>query len=416
MSITISPKPLSGRVTVPPSKSMAHRLLICAGLADGESHIKNIALSEDIKATLGALNAYGRTIDVTGDGVRIRGKLSFPADTLIDCHESGSTMRFFIPIVSALGGGQMTGTVRLLERPLDVYADSFKGNGKRFDMTNPLTVPEGLHSGTFYAKGNVSSQFISGVMLAAPLLKRDTKIVLTSPLESKGYVDMTISAMAVFGVTMETIAGGQEYVIKKGQQYTAKDAANEGDWSQSGFWALAGLASEKGIAIGGLDHNTKQGDRGIIDILKDMGVLAQTADGMMTKSAELLACDIDISQVPDLAPVVAGLMAVSGKPCRMTGCARLRIKESDRMKSIAACLNALGSSAKIEGDTLNVYGKPKGGSVLTFNDHRIAMMAATLSPFCETEVIIEDETVVNKSYPDFWQDFTALGGSYVKNG
>jgi 3-phosphoshikimate 1-carboxyvinyltransferase len=325
-------------------------------------------------------------------------------------------MRFFIPIVSALGGGQMIGSGRLLERPLDVYADSFKNNGKSFEMANPLAVPQGLHSGTFYAKGNVSSQFISGVMLAAPLLGEDTKIVLTTPLESKGYVDMTISAMALFGVTVETFAGGQEYLIKKGQKYTAKDAATEGDWSQSGFWALAGLASGKGITVAGLDHTTKQGDRGIIDILKDMGVLAQTPEGMSTKSAELLACDIDISQVPDLAPVVAGLMAVSGKPCRMTGCARLRIKESDRMQSIAACLNALGSSATIEGDTLLINGKPKGGRVLTFNDHRIAMMAAALSPFCETEVTIEDETVVNKSYPDFWQDFTALGGSYVKNG
>ncbi|MEX1307046.1 MAG: 3-phosphoshikimate 1-carboxyvinyltransferase [Eubacteriales bacterium] len=413
MSITITPRVLSGRVTVPPSKSMAHRLLICAGLSDGVSTIKNIALSEDIKATLSALKAYGRTADFDGNTCRIGGAISAPAKSVMDCNESGSTLRFFVPIVSALGGGQMTGSERLLQRPLSVYQESFEKNGKAFKQTKPLTVPKGLHGGHFEAKGNISSQFISGVMLAAPLLDVDTHIVLTTPLESKGYVDMTIQAMAMFGVTVQVLEPDSEYLIGKNEKYQATEAVTEGDWSQSGFWALAGLASPEGIDIGGLDHSTHQGDRGIIDILKRMGVDAETKSGLFVKKTALLGAEIDISQVPDLAPVVAGLMAVSGKPGRMTGCGRLRIKESDRMESIASTLNNLGASAVIEGDTLLIQGKPKGGFVKTFNDHRIAMMAAALSAFCEKEVTIEDETVVNKSYPDFWQDFTALGGSDV---
>ncbi len=411
--ITITPKPLRGRVTVPPSKSMAHRLLICAGLSDGVSTINNIALSEDIKATIGALRAYGRTAKIRGDHVQMGGAIQLPLRTVIDCNESGSTLRFFVPIVSAYGGGEMTGSERLLARPLNVYRESFEKQGVSFEAGNPLTVPEGLHIGRFEARGDVSSQFISGVMLAAPLLKKDTHIVLTTPLESKAYVDMTIQAMALHRVSVETIIPDREYVIKAGQTYTAENTRVEGDWSQSGFWSLAGLADEKGIDIMGLNHDTHQGDRGIMDILEKMGVTAKGGDGMHVRKTALIPVDIDISQMPDLAPVVAGLMAVSGKPCRMTGCARLRIKESDRMESIAACLNALGSSAKIEGDALRIEGKPKGGMVKTFNDHRIAMMAAGLSPFCERDVIIEDETVVKKSYPNFWEDFTALGGRYV---
>ena len=413
MSITITPKILSGRVTVPPSKSMAHRLLICAGLSDGTSTIKNIALSEDIKATLGALKAYGRTVDFDGDTCRIDGTINAPAKSVIDCNESGSTLRFFVPIISALGGGQMIGNAYLMKRPLSVYEECFKQNGQPFVQENPLSVPKGLHGGVFKAKGNVSSQFISGVMLAAPLLDVDTHIILTTPLESKGYVNMTIQAMAMFGVTVEVLKPDSEYLIRKNQQYTATEATAEGDWSQSGFWALAGLASIEGIDIGGLDHLSNQGDRAMVDILSKMGVSAKTESGMFLKKTELLGTEIDISQTPDLAPVVAGLMAVSGKPGRMTGCARLRIKESDRMATVAETLNALGSSAVIEEDTLVIYGKPKGGYVKTFNDHRIAMMAAALSPYCEEEVIIEDETVVNKSYPNFWEHFTALGGSYV---
>ena len=413
MSITITPKILSGRVTVPPSKSMAHRLLICAGLSDGTSTIKNIALSEDIKATLGALKAYGRTVDFDGNTCRIGGTISAPAKSVIDCNESGSTLRFFVPIISALGGGEMTGNAYLMKRPLSVYEESFKQNGQQFVQDNPLSVPEGLHGGVFEAKGNISSQFISGVMLAAPLLDCDTHIILTTPMESKGYVNMTIQAMAQYGVTVEVLKPDSEYLIRKNQCYAATEATTEGDWSQSGFWALAGLASSEGIVIDGLNHETHQGDRAMVDILSKMGVSVKTESGMFLKQATLLGAQIDISQTPDLAPVVAGLMAVSGKPGRMTGCARLRIKESDRMASIAETLNALGSLAIIEEDTLIIEGKPKGGYIKTFNDHRIAMMAAALSPFCEKEVIIEDETVVNKSYPSFWADFTALGGSYV---
>jgi 3-phosphoshikimate 1-carboxyvinyltransferase len=331
----------------------------------------------------------------------------------VDCNESGSTLRFLIPILSALGGGRLTGKQRLSERPLNVYQDVFSAQGLVLKQGFPLDVPAGLSGGEIKVAGDVSSQFITGLMLAAPLMKEEMCIVLTSPLESSAYVKMTIQAMAAFGVNVKTIKENQEYLIKPGQPYQASEATVEGDWSQAGFWLLAGLSSDKGIKITGLDMKSIQGDRVILDILFRMGAaVSEDHEGIRVKRSSLNPCDVDISQCPDLAPVVAGLMALSGGACTLSGGTRLRIKESDRIQSIADTLNRLGSRAEIIGDSIRIAGKPLGGRIKTHRDHRIAMMAAALSAHCCHAVVVDDETVVNKSYPAFWDDFKHLGGFY----
>ena len=415
MSVTIASRPLTGTVRIPPSKSMAHRLLLCAALAEGDSVVGNIVLSDDVKVTLNAVERLGRQVSVKDGTVKISGNLQRP-NGLIDCNESGSSLRFLIPIVSALGGGEMTGKPRLGERPLNVYREVFESQGRSLGQGFPLTIPAGLNGGEIHVSGSVSSQFISGLMLAAPLMRRDMHIILTSTLESGAYVDMTIQAMRAFGIDVQTIEETQEYIIKADQAYQPREAEVEGDWSQSGFWLLAGLSSDSGITITGLDLSSRQGDRVILDVLKRMNADLTAESGKLTiKASDLKPADVNIAQCPDLAPVIAGLMALTDKPCVMSGCARLRIKESDRIASIVNALNNLGSHAVSVDDRIEITGSPVGGSIAAEGDHRIAMMAAALSAHCTQSVKIDDETVVNKSYPAFWDDFIYLGGTYEPN-
>ena len=413
MSIKITPKKLSGKLTVPPSKSMAHRLIICAGLSDGDSVISNISLSDDIKATISAFKTLGRDIKYTDGKCEISGKISYDKKT-IDCNESGSTLRFLVPIISALGGGTLCGQQRLGERPLTVYDNIFKTQNLSLSKGFPLEIEGGLRAGHFKVRGDISSQFISGLMLTAPLLNGDVKITITTKLESKNYVDMTIFAMQAFGITVKIIEPNQVYLIKGGQSYRAKDSTVEGDWSQAGFWIAAGLNSESGLMISGLNKNSLQGDKVIYDIAKQMGAnIAFDDDILMVRKSDLVKAYVDISQCPDLAPAVALMMTLTGEKCIMSGCKRLRIKESDRVLSIIDALLCVESTAVEKHDSIIIENKPIGGKIKTYNDHRIAMMAAAISCHCTNDVTIDDETVVKKSYPNFWDEFKALGGHYV---
>jgi len=412
MSVIISPHALKGRVTIPPSKSMSHRMILCAALAKGKSRIRNVAMSDDIKATLQAVQTMGRTVEIEGDIVTISGDINYSGE-MIDCNESGSTLRFIIPLVSVLGGGTLTGAKRLGERPLNVYQSVFEAQGLMLAQGFPLKIPMGFSGGKIAVSGSVSSQFISGLMLAAPLLNKRTLITLTTPLESSAYVDMTIQAMAKFDVKVNVIKENQVFEIEPYTGYVSTDVTVEGDWSQAGFWLTAGLSSQEGITIDGLNLESKQGDRVIIDLMQRMG--AEISSSGLThrvKASFLKSIDVDISQCPDLAPVVAALMSLTDDKCRLTGCARLRIKESDRVQSIAEALKALGGQAEIVNEDIHIFGKPIGGNIKVYNDHRIAMMAAALSAHCEKPIMIDDETVVNKSYPAFWNDFKSLGGVY----
>jgi 3-phosphoshikimate 1-carboxyvinyltransferase len=413
MSIAINPKELAGTVKIPPSKSMAHRLIICAALSKGKSVVSNLSFSDDIKATLFAFEKMGRTIEMTDNSCIISGDISNNG-AIIDCNESGSTLRFLVPIISVLGGGKVTGKKRLFERPLSVYQDIFEAQSMQLKSCCPLKIEGKLKADEFVVRGDISSQFISGLMLAAPLMDGDVTIKISTELQSKAYVDMTIIAMKTYGVNVDVICDNKHYLIKGGQSYKATSSTVEGDWSQSAFWILAGLNSKSGLLITGLNKKTLQGDKVIYDIAKRMNAnIHDTDNGLLVKKSTLTQTDVDISQCPDLAPAVAGMMSLTEKMCMIKNCERLKIKESDRVQSIISVINDLGGKAYAKENTIVVEKTPIGGKIKTCHDHRIAMMAAALSCFCEKAVIIDDETVVNKSYPNFWEDFKRLGGEYV---
>ena len=413
MNVTITPASLRGAITPPPSKSQAHRLLIAAALAEGESVISNVALSQDIEATLGCMRALGAQASAEGDTLTIRGigsrRTSCGACMCgiphLECGESGSTLRFLIPVALAVaGGGIFTGRGRLLARPQKPYADLFAAKGIFFAQeAQAITAGGVLTPGEYTLPGDVSSQFVTGLLYALPLLEGDSDIVLTSPLESRGYVDMTLLALRAFGVTARETAAG--YHIPGGQRYQPRSLAVEGDWSQAGFWYAAnGIGGQ--VALLGLDPASAQGDKVIADYC-----------GRLCRPGEV---ELDVSQCPDLVPPLAAHAALrgEGEVTRIVGAARLRIKESDRLSTVTQVLNAMGAQVEEHPDSLTILGRAHlagGVTVDSCNDHRIAMMAAIAATRCEKPVTITGAQCVAKSYPNFWEDYEALGGRIVRS-
>ena len=385
MNLTITPGKLSGTVTPPPSKSQAHRLLICAALAGEGSVIHNLADSQDIRATrrcLAELTTNRRTLPE------------------LDCGESGSTLRFLIPIALALrGGGVFTGQGRLMERPQKPYFDLFDEKGIRYERKdNVLTVEGRLTPGEYRLPGNVSSQFFTGLLLALPLLDGPSAIIPTTPLESEGYIGMTLDAMHEFGTDIATTRSlPPHYLISGGQKYRGAEAAVEGDWSQAAFWYVANCLGCT-VDVRGVSQYSTQGDRVIESCCLE---LSQPGD-----------TEIDMSGCPDLAPPVAAAAAVRRGTTRLVNAGRLRIKESDRLAAITAALNALGARVTEHPDSLTIYGRDSlaGGTVDCCNDHRIAMMAAIAATCCREPVTLLGAECVAKSYPDFWDVYRMLGG------
>ena len=400
MDVKITPARLSGAITPPPSKSQAHRLIIAAALAEGESHLSNVALSQDIIATLNCMRALGaRSVK---DGGLIRGlggrKQRFDHLPQLDCGESGSTLRFLIPVALAVaGGGVFSGHGRLMERPQGPYEKLFAEKNISFRRENGILRVEGrLTSGTYELPGDVSSQFITGLMYALPMLDGDSEIRLTTPLESSGYVDMTIDALNLFGVQIERVEGG--WHIPGGQCGRARDAAVESDYSQAGFFFAARLLGSN-VKILGLNPNSAQGDAVIVPYAE-----------RLARSGEVT---LDVSQCPDLVPPLAAMAALrTGETTHIIGAARLRIKESDRLATVTAQLNALGADIEELPDALTIYGVDslRGGTVSGCNDHRIAMMLAIAATRASGDVTITGAECVAKSYPNFWEDYAALGG------
>jgi 3-phosphoshikimate 1-carboxyvinyltransferase len=383
-TVVIRPRPLQGRVTPPPSKSMAHRCLIAAALAEGESQISNLADSQDITATkrcLAALKAEGDDLP------------------LLDCGESGSTLRFLIPVALALrGGGRFTGHGRLMERPQQPYFDLFAEKNIFFAQENAvLTVKGQLTPGEYRLPGNVSSQFITGLLYALPLLEGDSQITLTTTLESSGYVDMTLEALEQFGVEVEQRGGG-EYFIPGGQRYRPKAVTIEADWSQAAFWYAANFAGSH-IQLEGLNFRSHQGDR----------VIA----GQYQRLLQPGYVELDVSPCPDLVPPLAAIAALRRGGTSLVNAGRLRLKESDRLSTITQALNAMGARVEEHPDSLEIFGQqslPGGGTVNCRNDHRIAMMAAAAAIRCEKPVTLLGAECVAKSYPEFWEVYQGLGG------
>ncbi|WP_073149898.1 3-phosphoshikimate 1-carboxyvinyltransferase [Paramaledivibacter caminithermalis] len=422
-SIKIYPSKLKGDIKVPPSKSLSHRAIICAGLSDGVSDIDNLIFSNDIKATLKGMKALGTSIECIESEsyedtycVSLRGNSNLKAtNTSIDCEESGSTLRFLIPFAGLTGGRiTFTGRGKLVERPLDAYYKIFDKQNIEYNNNNgklPLKVKGRLKPGTFKIQGDVSSQFISGLMFVLPLLDGDSKIEITTKLESKGYVDLTIDVLNKFGIEIEN-RSYKEFYIKGNQKYRNRYYRVEGDFSQAAFWIVAGILGGD-IRCKDLYTNSLQGDKAILEIVQRMGAkLEIREDDIEINKSETLGTVIDASQCPDLVPILAVLAALSDGTTRIINAERLRIKESDRLKAISTELNKIGGKVKELEDGLIIEGKKdlKGGTVDSWNDHRIAMALAVASIKCTEPLIITGSHAVKKSYPDFWKDFIKMGG------
>ena len=419
-ALAVLPSAISGQLEAPPSKSSAHRAVIAAALAPGQSTVAGLELSEDISATLDAVRALGAEVALMPAGGRqdavitgIRGGADMPH---IDCRESGSTLRFMLPVALAVAGGAVfTGSARLAQRPLEPYFDIFNRQGIMVawgESGFPLTVRGKLRPGEFMIPGNISSQFITGLMLAAPALGGDTRICVQGSLESADYVRITTGVLERFGVRAVEEEPGKRYFIAGDQSCRACRYDVEGDWSQAAFPLLMGLLGGE-ARIHGLYPDSRQGDRVIESVFREMGGdIRWEGDVLASRRSRLRGIDADVSQCPDLAPAIAAALAVAGGAGRITGGARLRAKESDRIRSVAACLNSLGADVTETGDGMLIAGKPAlaGGSADACNDHRIAMMAAAVSPACRAPVMLTGWQAVAKSWPGFWNDFIALGG------
>ena len=400
MDVKITPVLLQGSITPPPSKSQAHRLIIAAALAAEESRVDNVALSQDITATLNCMRALGA--EASEDGSRITGiggrREQFDPLPTLDCGESGSTLRFLIPLALAVaGGGIFSGHGRLMDRPQGPYEDLFARRNILFRRENgTLRVEGSLQSGRFALPGNVSSQFITGLMYALPLLEGDSEIMLTTPLESRGYVDMTLDALARFGIRVEPVEGG--WHIPGGQTYLPRNVAVESDYSQAAFYFAARLLGSP-VQIQGLNPNSAQGDAAILNFYDTLSGPGEA--------------ELDVSQCPDLVPPLAAMAALRpGQTTRIVGAARLRLKESDRLDTVTTQLNRLGADIVQGPDFLTIRGVDwlEGGTVSGCNDHRIAMMLAIAATRAKGCVTITGAQCVAKSYPNFWEDYVALGG------
>ena len=410
MDLQIIPKKLSGAVTPPPSKSQAHRLLIAAALSGGVSVLHGLAESQDIQATRRCLSALGAGMEDLPDGaLRVHGLghgiVMAPPYALLDCGESGSTLRFLIPVALLVqGGASFTGRGRLMERPLKPYEDLFREKGVAWKLEDHILTVNGgrgydalaLDSGAYRLPGNVSSQFFTGLLFTLPLLNGDSTLMSTTPLESRDYLEMTRQALAAAGVTTRWADENTLYV-PGGQVYQPFTATVEADWSQAGFWYAADFLDSQ-VEIRGLDPDSTQGDKVVSELYWK---LARPGDA-----------EIDVSGCPDLLPPLAVMAAVRSGTTRFTNAARLRMKESDRLSTITAALTALGAEVHEEPDRLIIVGKPSlpGGTVDSANDHRIAMMAAIAATGCSGPVTIRGAECVQKSYPDFWEVYRSLGG------
>ena len=412
MEVKITPKRLIGRVSAPSSKSASHRVMIAAALAGGVSELSNISSSKDIEATAAAMTAFGANV-YCDDGVYTVMGIKDPAKkAVVDCGESGSTLRFIIPVAAALGCEcEFHGSGKLPERPITPYIRELGKHGvtiTREEGVMPFSMSGKLTGGEYELEGNISSQFITGLLFALPLCEENSTIRLTSRLESKPYVDMTLDALKLFGVEVEESCDENNfpiYTIKGGQKYQSAKCAVEGDYSQAAFFFAANaLGSE--VEIDNLNENSVQGDKKILEIIEKMGYNKITG--------RLSAFIADVSDIPDLVPILTVLGCFTDGTSRIVGAERLKIKECDRLAAISEAMNNIGGKVKVCGDSLEIEPAEKfrGGKIEGCNDHRIVMASAIASTMAEGEIIITDAEAVQKSYPNFWNDFRSLGGTF----
>ena len=412
MNIVIEPSPLKGEIAAIPSKSVAHRMLICAALADGPTTLRIPKTSDDIDATADCLRALGAAITVNNEDYIVEPIAQIENIPLLDCGESGSTLRFLLPVAAAAADRcRFDGHGRLPERPLSDLTDAMKEHGVSFDGEKlPFTIGGRLRGGIYRLPGNVSSQYITGLLLALPLCEEDSVIELTTALESASYIDITLSVLKTFGITVH--CERNRYIIPGKQVFRSPGTLPvEGDWSNAAFF-LTAAALNNDIAMTGLNPNSAQGDRKIIALLEQLGAVTQKDNGRLTlRSDDLKGCTIDIQDTPDLLPVLSVAAAFAQGKTTFINAARLRLKESDRLASSAAMIENLGGRADVGEDELTVYGTGLiGGTVDSCNDHRIAMSAAVAATRCSKPVTILNAEAVKKSYPGFYNDYNKTGG------
>lgn len=419
MNVTISPSVIKGCVEAIPSKSFAHRLLICAAMSDNETDIVCGSMSEDIKATMACLNSLGGSVTYADNIISVSPLSSVKCGSELNCRESGSTYRFLVPVTAALGAGSnflLEG--RLGQRPMEPLWEALENKGVSISGkgTGKVCVSGKLRSGEFFIPGDISSQFISGLLMALPLLEKDSVIHITGSLESNGYLQMTLSVLKSFGVRIEM--DGSSAVIPGKQTYTSpRHVLTEGDWSNAAFWLCGAAACRQSLICTGLNHFSSQGDSTICRVLESMGAKISFGQNSVRVTAESLHCsDIDVKDIPDLVPAIAVIACAANGTTRIYNAGRLRLKESDRLFTIADTLNRLGADISEQESSLIIHGGKilRGGSVDSCNDHRIVMMAAIASVISEDSITIRNAQAVNKSYPGFFDVFDNLNGCIRK--
>lgn len=391
--VQIENSALNGVLTLPPSKSAAHRAIICSFLAGGGT-VEPIIPSKDMQAALGAAESLKN------------------GDKIINCIESGNTLRFFIPVAAALGKAvTFTGEGRLPQRPLGEYIELLPKHGVQIESSGslPLTISGKLQSGDFEIRGDISSQYITGLLLALPVLDGDSKIILTTPLKSKPYADMTVKILADYGVEIKETEYG--YFVKGNQKYAVRDYNVEGDWSHAAFFMSAAAIGGR-ITLKGLDMDSAQGDKMVCDVMRMFGADVETGENGVTCSrGELHGVDINCDDIPDMVPAIAVTAAFADGRTVIRGAQRLRFKESDRIEAIVSNLKKMGVNVTETDDGMIIDpSSVSGASVKGYNDHRIVMAFSVAGLFAAGKTRIDDAESVNKTYPSFFDDFKKLGG------
>ena len=420
MNMTFFPAPLKGTIAAPASKSEAHRRMICAGLTKGATTLGGFMDSDDMAATARCLKALGALIGQQDEALTITGRAKkITKLPVLDCGESGSTLRFFVPIALAMTkGGVFRMHGRLGQRPMDVYQDLFVPRGVRWRMgvgcdgAAELTVRGELEPGHYVLPGNVSSQFVSGLLFALPLLEEDSTLTVQPPVESAGYIRMTVEALQQSGVKLEETASFS-WRIEGNQQYQAKDGRLSGDYSQAAVLLCASALGHQ-LTVTGLAQETTQGDRAVLKHLAALGAMVQEGEFGVTVTADkLTGATLDMAGCPDIAPILALVCQMAEGESRLTGCGRLRLKECDRLAATVETLNLLGGNARAEGDAIVIQGVKalKGGVTLpAYNDHRMVMLGMIAATIAQEPVVVSGVEALNKSWPEFVNVYKNLGG------
>ena len=428
MNVSITPTPLNGTVAAIPSKSHLHRLLICASLASdllasdslGDTAIRLSCpmLSQDIEATVRCLNTLGAKVEYQNNELTVFPIKSSAQTVTLDCGESGSLYRFLVPLVGVLNKtATFQLSAKLPQRPMDALWDTLEAHGAMIagKGTATPTVSGTLTPGRYEIPGDISSQFISGLLFALPLLDGDNEIFVTGQTQSVGYIQMTLDALTAFSIRVTPTPTG--FFIPGNQRYHAKNTpVPEGDWSNSAFWLCSAACSGE-ITVTGLNPNSGQGDKAVCDILRQFGAtVTRTENTVTVRKGELHGITIDSADVPDLVPALAVVAAAAIGTTTIQNICRLRLKESDRVATVCGLINALGGNAVSDENTMTITGNGtlSGGTYDAFQDHRIVMAVAIASTICRNPVTITNAQNVNKTYPEFFNDFIKLNGKIMK--